>query len=111
MLQALGISMKLGIQWKLGRQDWLILIAISALPLAYVPLRSHYGDGVAMLAMTPTLLFAPIGWFFAEMAGTLAPSPELKPWFYGVGFSLGVLVFAYLCLANWRYHHPRKGHA
>lgn len=102
--------MKLGIQWKLGRQDWLILIAISALPLAYVPLRSHYGDGVAMLAMTPTLLFAPIGWFFAEMAGTLAPSPELKPWFYGVGFSLGVLVFAYLCLANWRYHHPRKGH-
>ncbi|WP_200224375.1 hypothetical protein [Rhodoferax fermentans] len=102
------ISMKLGIQWKLGRQDWLILIAISALPLAYVPLRSHYGEGVAVLVMTPTLPFAPIGWFFAEMASTLAPSPEMKPWFYGVGFSLGVLVCAYICLANWRYHHSRK---
>ena len=64
-----------------------------------------------MLAMAPVLIFAPVGWFFAEMAGTLAPSPELKLWFYGVGFSLGVFSFGYLCLANWRYHHPRKKHA
>jgi hypothetical protein len=103
--------MKLGLHWKLERRDWLILAVISALPLVYVPLRSHYGEAIAMLAMTPTLLFAPVGWFFAEMAGTLAPSPELQHWFYGVGFSLGVFLFAYICLANWRYHHPRKTHA
>lgn len=100
--------MELGLYWKLDWRDWLVLVAISALPLAYVPLRAHVGEGIAMLAMTPTFPFAPIGWLFAEMAGTLAPSPELKPWFYGVGFSLGVFFFGYICLANWRYHHPRK---
>ncbi len=103
--------MRLGVQWRLGRQDWLILLALSVLPLTYVPLRSHFGELVAMLAMTPILIFAPVGWFFAEMAATLAPSQELKSWFYGAGFSLGVFSFAYVCLANWRYHHPRKKHA
>ena len=102
--------MKLGIRWGLARREWLLLIAISALPLAYIPLRSHFGEAIAMLAMTPVLLFAPVGWFFGEMAATLAPSSELKPLFYGAGFSLGVFAFAYICLANWRYHHPRKTH-
>jgi len=103
--------MKLGIQWELDRQDWWLLVTISVLPLAYLPLRSYFGEGVALLAMTPVLIFAPVGWFFAEMAGTLAPSPELKPWFYGTGFCLGVFSSAYICLANWRFHHPRKKHA
>lgn len=103
--------MKLDIQWKLDRRDGLILFAISVLPLAYLPLRSHFGEGVAMLAMTPVLIFAPVGWFFAEMAGALAPTPELKPWFYGAGFCLGVLSLGYLCMANWRYYHPRKKRA
>lgn len=105
------LAMKLGFQWKIDGRDWCVLLAISVLPWAYFPLRLHFGEGVAMLVMTPLLIFAPVGWFFAEMAGTLAPSPELKPWCYGVGFSLGVFSFGYLCLANWRYHHPRRKHA
>lgn len=100
--------MKLGLHWKLERREWLILAAISVLPLLDVPLRSHYGKGVAMLVTAPALPFFPAGWFFAEMAVTLAPSAELKPLLYGIGFSVGVFLLAYICLANWRYHHPRK---
>ncbi len=100
--------MRLGIQWKIDRRDWIFLTVVSLLPLLYLPLRSHFGEGIAMLAMTPVLLFAPVGWFFGEMAGVMAPLPELKRLFYVVGFCLGVFLFGYLCLANWRYHHPRR---
>ena len=42
--------MKLGLHWKLERRDWLILAVISALPLVYVPLRSHYGEAIPGVA-------------------------------------------------------------
>ncbi len=94
--------------WSLSWKNTIALIGIALSPLTYIPLRSWFGEGVAMLAAIPALPFLPIGWIGGKLLSVLAPNPALHLWFYGAGFSIGVFLIAYLCLVNWRYNRAKK---